>query len=321
MNIARREVIQLVGAAAVSALPRPSWGQTWPAHPIRAIVALAAGTTVDTIARLVFDDLSSRLNQPITVENRPGASGTIAGAVAARAAADGGTILVDSTTHTIVPSLFSSLPYDPVRDFLPVVPLAAAPIVLVAAPSKGFRTLDDLVAAGRAQPRVLSFASAGVGSINHLAAERLCLSAGFKAVHVPGRGLFVPDLIAGRIDFALAPIAIDLIESGQLVALAVASRTRSSLLPHVPTTLEAGYADSDFNFYFGIFIPAKTPRSIVDQLNLQTIKAVETQSIRQKLAKIGAELMIMSPAEFEAMITKEFAVNGALARAIGLKAS
>ncbi len=324
MKIARRQVIQLLGAAAVSAFPRPSWGQAWPAHPIRAIVALAAGTGVDIIARLVFDELSGRLNQSITVENRPGAGGTIAGAVAARAAADGATILVDSSTHTIVPSLYSSLPYDPVRDFLPVVPLATAPLVLVTAPSKGFKTLDDLVSAGKTTPGLLNFASAGVGAGNHLAAERLCLSAGFKAVHVPVRGgAFGPDLIAGRIDFAFAPISstIELVETGQLVALAVASRTRSSLLPHIPTTLEAGYADSDFDFYVGIFIPSKTPRSIVDQLNLQTIKAVETQSIREKLAKIGAEPMIMSPAEFDAMITREFATNAALVRAIGLRAS
>jgi tripartite-type tricarboxylate transporter receptor subunit TctC len=323
MNFPRRRFFHLVGASlATPFLGRLTWAQAWPSRPIRAIVPLAPGTGVDIIARLVLNEISGELRQPIVVENRPGAGGTLGAAVVAKAVADGYTILVESSTHTIVPSIYANLPYDPVADFLPVAPLSAAPLVLLVAPSKAIKTIDDLVSVGKSKPDLLTFASAGAGSTTHLAAERLCLAAGFAAVHVPVRGGgYLPDLVAGRIDFAYGPVGacISLIQSGQLVALAVASRARTALLPNVPTTIEAGYAESDLEFYVGMFVPAKTPRNVIDRLHQVTSTVLGIPHLKQNLAAIGAEPMIMSAKEFDRMINKEFATYAAVVKSLGLK--
>src|ERR1700674_988987 len=199
MKFARREFLRFAGAGlAAPAVSRLSWAQTWPTRPIRAIVPILAGTGIDVLSRLVLNGLSTQLGQPIVVINRPGASGTVGGATVAKADPDGYTILTDSSTHTIVPSLYASLPYDPVRDFAAVIPLGTMPFVLVCAPSKGFKTIQELVAAAKAKPGTLNYASGGVGATNHLATERLRLSAGFRAVHGPYRGArVVTDLLSG----------------------------------------------------------------------------------------------------------------------------
>jgi len=325
MNVARREFLGLIGAGlATSAAARLARAQTWPTRPIRAIVPILAGSGVDVLSRLVLNELSNGLGEPVVIENRPGASGTIGAAIVAKADADGYTILTDSSSHTIVPALFSNLPYDPVRDFSPVVPLGSMPFVLVCAPSKGFKTLDDLVTAAKAKPGMLSYASGGIATTNHLATERFRLSAGFQAMHVPYRGAgFNPDLLSGRIDFAFAPLGpyIQWIQEGQLIALAVASHRRAALLPSVPTTLEAGYANSNTNFWVGMFAPAKTARPIVERLNHETIKGLDNAGVQERLARIAAEPMRMSQSEFQNMITEEFISNSALAKSIGLTAS
>jgi tripartite-type tricarboxylate transporter receptor subunit TctC len=325
MNVRRREFLRFITSALATPVAAPlSWGETWPTRPIRAVVPILAGSGVDVLSRLVLNDLSIGLGQPVVIENRPGASGTIGAAMVAKADADGYTILTDSSSHTVVPSLFSSLPYDPVRDFAPVVPLGRMPFVVVCAPSKSFKTLHDLVSVAKASPGTLSYASGGIGTTNHLAAERFGLSAGFRAMHVPYRGAgFNPDLLSGRIDFAFAPLGpyIQWIRDGQLIALAVASRKRAAVLPNVSTTLEAGYANSDTNFWVGMFAPAKTPRTIVERLNQEIIKAIHNPTMQEKFARIAAEPMIMSPSDFEEMLTKEYISNAALAKSIGLTAS
>jgi tripartite-type tricarboxylate transporter receptor subunit TctC len=321
MTPSRRQLLRLASTSLAFPFAGVAVADTWPVRPIHAIVPIQAGTGVDIISRLVLNELSTRLAQPVVVENRPGASGTIGAAVVAKAPPDGYALLADSASHTIVPSLFANLPYDPVGDFVPVAPLGSNPLVLVVGASTDFKTVGDLVSAAKARPGALNFASGGIGTTSHLAPERFRLSAGFQAVHVPFRGAaFSTELLSGRIDFAFSPIGsvIELIEGGALRPLAVASRERSRLLPNVPTTLEAGYPNSDYAFWVGLFAPAKTPDFVVQQLNRLTIEVMSSPGLLSSFAKIGAEPMPMPALEFANLVRAEILANAALARSIGL---
>ena len=298
--------------------------QTWPSKPIRAILPIAPGTGADVIFRLVFNQLSIQLGQQIVVENRGGAGGTIGAAAAAKADPDGYTILAHSASHTIAPAIYPNMPYDPVRDFVGVAALGKMPTTLVMAPSKGIKTIGEFVAAAKAKPGAFTFASAGVGSSTHLTAERFRLSAGFEAVHVPFRGGgFRPEVASGRVDFAFSPIAVAVpdISGGRLLALAVSGRKRASALPDVPTTLEAGYANSDYALWLGIFVPARTPRDIVDRLHRETVKALNLPGLRDRLATLDVQPMVMTPAEFDAFVKDDLINQAALAKAAGLKSN
>jgi tripartite-type tricarboxylate transporter receptor subunit TctC len=304
------------GAAAQAA-------HEWPNKPIRAIVPIAPGTGGDVMSRIVLNQLSIQLNQPIVIENKGGAGGTIGASMVAKADADGYTLLSHSVTHVIAPAIYPNLNYDVAKDFAAVIPVGSVPSALVVAPSKGFKTIQDLVAAGKANPGMLTYASAGVGSSTHLSAERFLQSAGIKAIHVPFRGGgFQPEVIAGRVDFAYSPIATCLpnVRDGRLQALAVSGAKRASSLPDVPTTLEAGYANSDYVIWVGLFFPAKTPRAIVDRLHDETIKALQSPAVRDRFAQLDVEPMPISPREFDELIKKEIVSNAALAKAVGLKA-
>jgi len=297
--------------------------ETWPAKPLRAIVPVAAGSLVDIVPRIVFEQLSSQLGQGIIVENRPGAGATIGAGLVAKADADGYTILVNSSAHTIAPSLYANLSYDPARDLKAVVPLGVTPFVLVVPPDRGFKSARDFVAAANAKPGASNFSSLGVGTASHLSAERFRLSAGVQAVHIPFRGgpEAMNEVIAGRVDFYLVAIgaALPHIRDGKLSALAVNSYQRSAALPEVPTTQEAGFNNAEYPSWFGIFLPAKTPREIVDKLHRETVKALQEPKVRDKLAALGFDPMVMTPNEFDALVLKDIAVNADLVKAIGMK--
>jgi tripartite-type tricarboxylate transporter receptor subunit TctC len=294
----------------------------WPSKPIRAILPVAPGTGADLVARLVFNQISIQLGQQIVIENRGGAGGTIGTAAAAKADPDGYTLLAQSTSHTIAPALYANLSYDVTRDFSAVAAFGRMPTALIMAPSKGFKTVQDFVAAARVTSAKFTYASAGVGSTTHLTAERFRLSAGFEAIHVPFRGGgFRPEVSSGRVDFAFSPIAVAVsdIQAGRLTALAVSSLRRSLALPEVPTTLEAGYPNSDYALWVGVFVPVKTPRAIVDRLHDETMKALQNPTLRERLAGLDVEPMPFSPAEFDAYIKEEIVAEGALAKAAGLQ--
>ena len=234
----------------------------------------------------------------------------------------GYTLLSHSATHVIAPAIYPNLGYDVSRDFAAVIPIGNVPSALVVAPSKGFKTIHDLVAAGKAAPRTLTYASSGVGSTTHLTAERFLTSAGMTAIHVPFRGGgFQPEIIAGRVDFGYSPIATCLpnVRDGRLQALAVSGAKRAPALPDVPTTLEAGYPNSDYVIWVGLFFPAKTPREIVDRLHTETMKALALPAVQQKFAPQGIEPMPLKPEEFDALIKKEIGINIALVKAAGIK--
>jgi tripartite-type tricarboxylate transporter receptor subunit TctC len=243
-------------------------------------------------------------------------------AAVAKAEGDGYTLLVNSSVHTITPSTYSRLPYDTVRDFAAVIPLGQFPDVLVT-PLSRFKTVQELVATAKAKPGSIIYGSGGVGAATHLNAERFRLSAGFTALHVPFKG--APDalreILGDRIDFYFSPMAavVPLIQSQALRGLAVSSLKRSTSLPEIPTTLEAGYPDSDYVFWIGLFAPAATPRDIVDRLHTETAKALREPAIKDALTKLGAEAMEMTSAQFDAFVRAEIAVNAALVKAAGIQ--
>lgn len=297
--------------------------QTWPTKPLKAIVPVAAGSLVDTVPRIVFEQLSTQLGQSIIVENRPGAGATIGTNLVAKAEPEGYTMLVNSSAHAIAPALYSNLSYDPARDFAAVAPLGITPFVLVVPPDRGFKTARDFVAAAKAKPGGANYSSLGVGTASHLSAERFRLSAAVEAVHIPFKGgpEAMTEVMAGRVDFYLVAIgaALPHIRDGKLSALAVNSSKRSVALPEVPTTTEAGFNNAEYPTWFGLFLPAKTPREIVDKLHRETVKALQEPKVRDKLAALGFDTIAMTPNEFHALVLKDIAVNAELVKAIGLK--
>jgi tripartite-type tricarboxylate transporter receptor subunit TctC len=319
----RRAWIALVAVLVAGSLS--AHAQNWPNRPVRVIIPFGAGSATDVIPRIVFDKLSHELGQQLVVENRGGAGSTLGAAMVARAEPDGYTLLTTSSAHTIVPALYPNLSYDTARDFTAVGVIGSAPNVLVISPARGIKTLKDLVTAAKAKPGSFSFASLGVGSAVYMSAERFRISAGYEAVHVPFKGGAegLTEVMAGRVDYYFCPIATALpfIRDGKLLALAVSSPTRSPLLPDVPTTLEAGFKDSDYTVWFGMFAPAKTPQAIVDRLNAELIKAVQAPDVKEKLNAIGVETMIMSPAAFGAEVKSETATYAEFAKAAGMKVS
>jgi tripartite-type tricarboxylate transporter receptor subunit TctC len=307
------------GPAHAQALP-----ESWPTKPVRVISPIGAGSAADILARVFSEQLSHQLGQPVIVENRPGAGGTLGTNAVAKAAPDGYTILIHSNGHTIAPAVYPGLPYDPVTDFIAVSPLAYFPNVLVVAPAKNIRSLQELVAAARAKPGAMNYASGGVGTPTHLAAERLRLGAAFDAQHIPFKSQpeALTDVVAGRVDFYFCPVfpALPLIADGKLVPLAVSGLKRVSVLPDVPTTQEAGFPNSDFNFWVGLFVPARTPSAIVDKLHAQTVKAMQAPAVLEKLAQLGVEPMTMPQQQFAAFVVSEIVANAALAKAAGIAA-
>jgi tripartite-type tricarboxylate transporter receptor subunit TctC len=296
--------------------------QTWPSKPVRVIVPVTPGSAIDIVARTISDQLSAQLGQPFIVENRTGAGGTIGAAAVAKADPDGTTILVHSTAFTIFPATFLNLPFDTERDFAGVTPAVNVPLVLVASPAR-HKSLKELVATAKAKPGSINYATVGAGAAAHMTAERLRLSAGFEAQQIPFRGApeAQTEVLAGRVDFFFSPVlaALPLVQSGELLGLAVSSSKRASALPNIPTTVEAGYPNSTYDFWIGFFLPAKTPRDVVEKLYQEIRKAKEKPEVQAKFKALGGEPMEMTPGEFDGLIRESVAMNRELAKAAGIK--
>ena len=296
--------------------------QQYPSKAVKVYVPYGPGTGVDVAARLISEALARNLSQPFVIENRPGAAGTLATGLVAAAAPDGYSVLVNASSHTSVPALMRNLPYDAARDFAGVTTLAESPLVLVTAKARGLQTVKQLIAAAKAKPGSITFASAGVGTATHIAAEKFRLAAGFETLHIPFKSTTdaLADVTTGRIDYLYTALvsALGGIRDGRLVALAMGSR-RSSLLPDVPTIVEAGVPNGDYSLWFGMFVSAKTPRDIVNRLNGETVKLLATPELKDRFAKIGAEPFTMTPEEFDVMIRREIVENERLIKAAGIK--
>jgi tripartite-type tricarboxylate transporter receptor subunit TctC len=302
-------VLLVLLSAPPNAWSTSAWAEVWPERPLRVVIPFGAGSATDVVPRIVFERMGAQLGQPIVVENRGGAGGTIGTAMVAKAKPDGYTLLTNSSAHTIAPSIYGNLNYHPANDFAAVGPMGNVPNVLIISPSKGIKTLREFVAKAKAKPGSFNFASVGVGSAVHLSAERFRVSAGYEAVHIPFKGgpEALTEVIAGRVDYYFCPIATALphIKDGRLVPLAVSSPKRAASLPDVPTTLEAGFPDSDYTFWIGSFAPAGTAPAIVQRLHREMQAAIKTPSVAEKLATLGVEAMPLTPAEFGGLVAKE----------------
>jgi tripartite-type tricarboxylate transporter receptor subunit TctC len=309
-------------AAAVALAASAAHAQTYPTKPVHVIVPFTPGSATDVVARTVAQALSTRMGQVFVVENRPGAGGTIGANLVAKAAPDGYTLLVNSSGHTVNPSIYPSLPFDTAKDFTGVSLLAEQPNILVVAPSKGWKTAGDLVKAAKAEPGKLSYASAGAGSATHMNAEKFRVSAAIDAVHIPYKGTpeALTDTMNGRVDYFFAPViaALPMVRDNRVTALAVGSAKRASVLPDVPTTEEAGYPGSAYNFWVGMLAPAGTPPAIVERLNKEVTAALASPEVKDRLAALGADAAPMPAADFDKMIAQELKDNAALVKQAGI---
>ena len=317
----RRLALAVAAFAALVPLHASAQG-SYPNKPIKVIVPFAAGSTTDIIARAITDKMSLSMGQQLVVDNKAGASGTVGQAQVAVAEPDGYTIMIHSSSHTVSPSTFAKLPFDTLTAFAGVTPISATPNVLVISPGKNIKTVRELVSAAKANPAGLNFASAGQGSATHLNAEKFKLAAGINATNIPFKGSAeaVNEVLAGRVDYYFSPIApvIGQIKSGALLPLAVGSSHRASALPDVPTTAEAGVPGSEFNFWIGMMVPARTPREIVNRLNAEVLKALALPEVKERFQQLGADAWTMSPEQFDGYIRAEVSSNAALVKAAGL---
>jgi tripartite-type tricarboxylate transporter receptor subunit TctC len=318
----RRNAIVLAGTSLLAA--RSAFAQSeWPrGQSIRLIVPFTPGSGTDIIGRLLGEKLGTVLGTPVIVENRAGAGGTLGAAFVAKGAADGYTLLVHSAGHLVNPAIYPNLPYDTIKDFAGITPLASLPNVLVTAPGH-FKDVRDLVEQAKSKPGQLNYGSAGNGSATHMNAEVFRVAAGIQAQHVPFKGTpeALTETMAGRIDWFFAPMvsALSLVQGGKLSALAVGTARRSEVLPQVPTTVEAGVPGSEYQFWVGLFAPAKTPPKIIERLHDEAAKIMTSAEVKERLDKLGAEAFVMAPAAFDKFIVDETAKSQQIIRAAGIK--
>jgi tripartite-type tricarboxylate transporter receptor subunit TctC len=298
--------------------------QPYPNRAIRLVAAAPPGGALDALARIVAENLSPALGQPVVVDNKPGAGGNIAAEIVAKAPADGYTMLMVSVSHVINPSLYASLAYDPVRDFVAVTQVDSAAYVFVVAPGTSMRTMDDLVALSKTKPGGLNYASSGTGQASHLGVELFKTLSGARATHVPykGDGPAILDVMGGSVDTFMASIpgALPLVKAGKLRALAVTGAKRSELMPDVPTVTESGYPGFTVTGFRGILLPAGVPRDVVAKLHAAIAKGLADPQVRDRVRALGAEPVGNSPEEFAAFLNEEMGKWTKVVKASGAKA-
>jgi tripartite-type tricarboxylate transporter receptor subunit TctC len=304
-------------------LLRPAAAETWPDQPIHIVVPFTAGSATDVVARIVAAEMARSLGQPVIVDNRPGAGGTIGAGHVARAEPSGYTLLANSSAHTVNPAIYPDMTYDARVDLRAITMLAQQPNILVAAPSKGWKTAADYAQAATAEPGKLTYATAGTGSGTHLNAEKFRLSAQIGVVHVPYRGTpeALRDTMAGETDLCFCPIvaALPMIKQGRVVALANGSPRRASVLPDLATTEEQGFPDSGYTFWIGLFAPAGTPRRVIDRLNAEAKRALESPEVRERLQELGTDTSPTTSQELERIIRWEIRDNTDLAKKAAIR--
>ena len=307
-------IVLVVTAVAANA-------QQYPNRPIRLISPYPAGSASDTVTRVVLDQVSQLIGQPMVIELKPGAGGATGFASVARSDPDGYTLVTSSSSMATETVLHSKLPYDPIKDFVHVVLLGTSPNILVASAKSGFKSVEDLVKAAKEKPGTLTFASAGIGSSSHMAAERFRLAAKIDVRHVPFKEGGLVQVMAGNIDFYFIPLAAaaSAIGSDKLIILAVSSPKRVSVLPNVPSVVEAGYPDAVFRFWNGISAPVKTPASIVNKLHDVTEEALKLPAVQEKLAKLGVEPAQISTDEFMKFVKDDIEATVQLAKQADIK--
>jgi tripartite-type tricarboxylate transporter receptor subunit TctC len=302
MGMQRAAVRTVIAAGWLVAASSLAWSQSWPAKTVTIVVPFTPGVTVDISARVVGEQLSKQIGQPVVIENRGGAGGTLGAGIVAKSDPDGHTLLVSGSLGS-ANAIFANLSYHTLRDFSGVHSLGLQPLVLVGPTDRPYKTLTDLIALAKAKPGTLNYGSGGIGSATHLASERIRMSAGIDVQHVPFKGAndALREVMAGRLDWYATPIpsALELIRSGKVVALAVSATQRSSVLPDVPTTVELGLNDSAYLLYAGLFAPAKTPRDTLLKIHQEVDKTLQAPAVKDRLLALGAEPMPMSQPAFD----------------------
>ena len=315
--IAKLMLVALVfcGASVVAA--------DYPTKPVRFIVAFPPGSATDIVGRLYTQKWTEMWGQQVIADNRPGAGGSIAGAIAAKATPDGYTLLMHSSGHTVNPSLYAKLPFDTLKDYVDIGPLAQQPNAMVTHPSTSFNTVQDVLKAAMAKPGALNFASAGVGSGTHLNLEKLKLMAKINMNHVPYKGSAeaLADVLGNRVDFYFAPVSTTLahLQAGRVRGIAVSTIKRSSILPNVPTIAESGVPGFDFSLWFGIWAPTGVPQPIISKIATSIKSAGNDPAIKSRLAALGNEPMEMDPAQFAKFVRSEIEVGAKVLQAAGIK--
>lgn len=308
-------VALLAGSAAVA--------QEYPNRSVRIVVPFTAGSATDILARTVGQKLGEMWSQTVVIENRAGAGGTIGAGLVAKSPPDGYTLMVHSSGQAVNAFIYPSLPYDTLKDFVQVVPLAGQPNLLVVAPSTGYKTVADLVADAKKRPGALNFGSAGAGSGTHINGEKFKLFAGVDVLHIPYKGTpeALTDTMSGRVSYFFSPIsaALPLVRDGRLLALGVSSARRSSVLPNVPTIAESGLPGFDYNLWVGLFAPAGTPADVVEKINRDVNRVLREPDVKERMAALGAEPMAMTPAEFDRFMRSEMDDAAKVVKAAAIK--
>ncbi len=309
----------VVGALLAASMVQ---AESWPQHLIKATIPFGAGSAADVVPRVVFDRLAAELGQTIVVENRPGAGGTIGTAAVVKSEPDGYNILSQSSALAIYPAIYPDLPFDVAKDLSSVLMMGVTSNIMIVPASRPWKTVQDFIADAKAKPGAFAFGSAGVGSATHISAEKFRLAAGIETIHAPYRGgaEVLADILGGRIDFYFCPLstALPLIKEGRVRALLVSTARRVADLPDVPTPGEAGLKNAESAFWLGVFVPAKTPRDIVERFHDAGTRVLAEPSMRQTLTKLGVEPLPMSPAEMDVFVAREVAENLQLIKAAGI---
>lgn len=316
-------IIRVALAACLLAVAGPLAAQGYPNKAVRVIISFPPGSSTDIVGRVLTQKLSELWGQPVVAENRGGAGGTIGAAQMVKSAPDGYTLLIDSSAHAVSPAIYASLPYDTIKDFTDIAPIAGQPNVLVVPVSSSPKSVADLIAAAKADPGKINFASAGVGSGTHLNLEKFLLVTNTKVTHIPYKGTqeVITDLLGNRVDYYFAPIsaALSNIKDGKLRALAVSSAKRSSSLPDVPTIAESGVPGFEFTLWFALWGPAGMPADIVNKISADVNRALADPAVKERLSKLGNDTMHMTPPEFSQFVKREIDDYGRVIRAAGIK--
>lgn len=323
IRLYRAAVATIVGLAlgGTAFAQRPGF----PNKPIRMIVPWTAGSQTDILARMVGPRLAESLGQTVVIDNRPGAGGTVGAAIVAKATPDGHTLMMQAAAHAVSPSIYSKLPYDAVADFACVSLVGSVPNVLVVAPALGTRSVKDLIALAKRKPGELNFASAGVGGGTHINGEQFKMAAGIDVVHVPQRGTpeALVETLTGRVHYFFAPLgsALPFIKDGRLLALGVSTLERTPALPNVPTIAEAALPGFEFDLWYGLMAPGRTPRPIVNRISTEMRRILELPDIKRRFAEQGVGAKSSTPEEFERFLRVEVERLGKIVRASGARAN
>jgi len=317
------KVLKLFAGALLAGLALHAAAQSYPTKPVRVVISFTPGSSTDIVGRIVLQKLNEIWGQPVVPENRAGAGGSVGSAVVAKAAPDGYTLLINSNAHSVNPAIYAKLPYDTVKDFTEIAPLAIQPNVLVVPSNAPYKTLGDFVKAAKAKPGAINIGHAGVGSGTHLTTEKFIAATQVKVTEVPFKG--TPEVIAamlsGDVQAYWAPISagMSLVKGGKLRPLAVSTAQRNAQLPDVPTTGEAGVQGADAPLWFGLWGPAGMPKELVTKINADVRKALADPAVKERLTAGGNDTMDMSPEQFDKLVRTEMDEYARVLKAAGVK--